>query len=150
MTRPKAKARAFVLAFTCVGFISCGDAEPERAHIVEPIYADACDELDCSGLGECLTLDGGAPYCACTRGYAGRRCDTCEAGFHRDAYWHCVPDRSCEDEREDPCGGHGECKDDDGVIACDCEPAYQGARCHLCSAGYRLDEKGTCLRKGSS
>ena len=141
---------SLAVVYACVSATGCGDDLPERARFVTPLYAPACDDFDCSERGECVLLDAGAPYCECSRGYAGTHCEVCELDFHRDAFWHCVPDRSCEDGRDSACGDHGECKDDAGVIACECAQGYRGARCDLCSAGYVSSQMGTCVKKGSA
>ena len=124
---------------------ACSSDLPERATFVEPLYVDVCDAFDCSGLGECLSSDAGEPYCECITGYAGAQCEACAEAFHRDAGWRCVPDKRCKDEAQDVCGDHGDCRDDTGVIQCDCDTGYAGARCSLCATGYARKSE-LCLK----
>ena len=125
-----------------------GDDGPTTATLVEPVYRDPCPTFSCSGLGECIQREpNGPPSCLCTDGYAGLHCEACELGFHRDADAHCVPDKSCADSERDPCGVHGDCNDDDGVVACACANGYVGARCNRCALGYALTSEGECLQK---
>lgn len=131
--------------------VGCGEDVPEKARFILPEYGDACEGYNCSDVGECVWADGGAPYCECITGYMGAHCESCDAGFHRDAAWHCVPDRRCDDQPHNPCGEHGDCTDDDGVIACSCEQGYQGVRCNQCASGYVSNDKSECLKmKGTS
>jgi hypothetical protein len=129
--------------------IACGGGEAATtATLVSPTFGDQCLDFGCSGQGVCVARDAAlGPTCECAPGYAGKQCETCGAGFHRDAKDHCVPDKRCADQATDPCGIHGDCNDDSGVVACVCERGYEGARCTLCIPGYEADEFGDCLQK---
>ena len=126
----------------------CGSDLPEHPTYVSPQFDESCDDFDCSDVGTCTHSDeADGVFCECPSGYTGPHCEGCDSGFHRDALWHCVPDRLCADQPENPCGNHGDCKDDYGVIACSCADGYQGARCNLCAEDYVKSAKGLCNRK---
>ena len=112
---------------------------------VEPALGNACLHLECGEHGSCTLAETGDPRCSCTTGFTGDRCQFCAASFHRDAKGHCVPDRFCAEQPEDPCGSHGKCDDHEGVIACDCDIGYEGPRCELCASSYGRDRYDDCL-----
>ena len=116
--------------------------------MIDPVFADPCRFEECSQHGLCTAGGDGAPLCACEVGYAGETCRRCEKGFHTDSRGRCAPDRACAEQKLNPCGDYGRCKDDDGVIACDCEPGYEGPRCTLCKPGYGRNEFGDCVALG--
>jgi hypothetical protein len=105
-----------------------------------------CRYEDCSGHGICSATSADTPVCACNEGYVGARCNACAEGFHRDQGGRCLPGQRCQDQALDPCGIHGVCDDGQGVIACDCDPNYEGPRCELCISGYARDAFGDCLQ----
>lgn len=127
----------------------CGSDEPVTATFVSPSYANLCSSQNCSGQGICAAEGASSGmHCVCNDGYAGELCERCEVGFHRDAKQRCAPDRHCVDQVMDPCGEHGECIDDGGVIACTCAQGYEGPRCMLCASGYtrEADGAGDCRK----
>jgi hypothetical protein len=142
------------VAWLMLAWVACGDGDdddaPDTVTVVSPAYEDPCPTFDCSGLGECIqaTRDS-APSCVCVEGYAGDHCDACAGGYHRDANDHCLPDVHCVDQKSDPCGAHGDCTDEVGVISCMCEAPYLGARCNLCAPGYEVDADGDCLSRAT-
>jgi hypothetical protein len=127
--------------------IGCSD-EPDSVSIIAPIYSDQCRFLSCSGQGQCTAGDvATGPVCHCATGYAGRQCEKCDTGFHRDFNDRCVPDKRCSQQAPDPCGVHGNCMDVDGAITCACSLGYEGPRCSLCIPGYEHDEYEDCVQK---
>lgn len=128
----------------CVWAAGCDD-EVRRAIFVDPAYDDPCRFVACSADGECHVNGAGAPECLCNVGYEGPTCDGCGVGFHRDARDRCVPDESCAEQDENPCGMHGECSEEDGVIICTCDEGYEGPRCTLCADRYARDTSDRCL-----
>lgn len=121
-----------------------GCNDESRATFVEPVYPDSCQFVGCAGHGQCIEGDDGNPSCHCDPGYAGAGCGRCDLGFHLDGRRLCVPDLSCADQEKDPCGDHGVCDDEAGVIRCRCDPGYEGARCDLCSSGHQRNDHGEC------
>jgi len=128
-----------------IAAVLCGCDDALRPQIVDPIYEEPCRYTDCSGHGECVTADAGAPLCLCDVGYDTESCSRCEPGFHRDASERCIPDRRCAEQTSDPCAPGGECGDVDGVIECLCAAAYAGPRCTLCASGYARDPLLGCV-----
>jgi len=114
--------------------------------VIDPVFVEACRFSDCSGNGQCSAQRDGTPLCLCEVGYGGPQCDGCEAGFHRDSKQRCAPDRRCAEQTTNPCGLYGSCADQEGVIACHCDPGYEGPRCNLCANGYGRDAYGECLQ----
>lgn len=135
----------FIAAVAAVG---CGDDPPRQATFVEPVFEDPCHAFDCGGQGVCSGETGPTgPSCVCDDGYRGPHCEACDSGYHRNFEALCVPDKYCEDQTPDPCGSHGECRDDDGVISCACATGYEGPRCRLCAPGYAPHDADECLQK---
>ena len=64
----------------------------------------------------------------------------CPLGTHPDEEG-CAADETCE---ATSCGGHGECADEGGAIACTCNQGYTGARCAECAGGFHADGLGGC------
>lgn len=127
---------------------ACGDDVPKSATFVAPVLTDQCVDFSCSSQGVCMERSSDlGPICECNVGYAGNQCERCESGFHRDYKERCVADKRCSEQSSDPCGVHGDCTDDDGVIACVCDTGYEGPRCQLCTAGYENDGTGDCLQR---
>jgi hypothetical protein len=122
---------------------SCNEAVPE-ASFVAPAYGDPCLYAAC-GHGACVAA-GGAPQCVCEPGYTGAACNVCALGAHADSRGLCVPDRLCGEHGDNICGAHGVCNDERGVVACDCDRGYAGARCELCASGYTKDDHSDCLQ----
>jgi hypothetical protein len=136
------------LAFLTAAAVGCADDPPKTATFVEPMYEDQCLGFDCGGQGACVPGDSTTgPSCECQEGFAGDHCESCDYGYHRDFEARCVPDKRCADQSSDPCGSHGECRDDAGVISCACTTGYEGPRCQLCAPGYGSDDAGECLQK---
>jgi EGF-like domain/Laminin EGF domain len=133
------------LVTVTVALAGCDDAGT-RATLVTPVFGDPCLYASCSAHGMCVAAAGGGPSCLCEVGYAGPRCDDCEAGFHLDAKQRCVPDKLCALQDPNPCAPYGSCYDSDGVIACRCDVGYEGPRCTLCQSGYGRNEFGECLQ----
>lgn len=130
-----------------VGLDGCGDDE-KTAKIVEPVFVDPCRFFPadgCSGNGQCHANSASEPMCLCNVGYEGASCERCEQGFHADARNRCVTDRSCAEQPVDPCGDHGMCLQESGVITCGCEAEYGGPRCTLCADGYTRDSEDSCV-----
>ena len=128
-------------------FAGCGNDSAEPS-VVRPVFAGSCRNFDCSHQGVCVHgSPTDAPVCVCDDGYGGEHCQGCAAGFHRDAWDRCLPDERCADEPADPCGIHGRCTDESGIVACDCDPGHEGTRCELCAAGYARDPFGDCLQR---
>ena len=126
----------------------CGDDAPDTALVVAPAFGDPCRAVRCENEGSCVENRATSePMCLCPSAFAGERCEECAPGYHRDSRNRCVPDERCADQPDDPCGVHGMCTDDDGVIACACDLGYEGARCELCRPGFARDEFGECLQR---
>jgi hypothetical protein len=90
-----------------------------------------CGGTDCGEHGECVGPDpAGGGSCACDRGYAGVRCDSCVASYARIG-GECVPDVCTEIECV-----HGTCEVAQGVPSCACRNGFTGAACDLCPEGY--------------
>jgi EGF-like domain/Laminin EGF domain len=140
--------RAFAsLLFMGMLLLACEDEAPSRAgSLVTPVFGDPCLHDPCGGLGLCVEGDDGGPLCMCNPGYAGSQCERCEADFHRDARGRCVTDELCADQEANPCAPFGDCDDAQGVIACLCDPGYDGPRCTLCAPGYGRTDYGQCLQ----
>jgi hypothetical protein len=134
-----------VLVASCALLGACGDDAPKDPEVVQPSFDAPCRYTTCSDHGQCVPGDDGSPMCLCNVGYAGDDCTRCEPGFHIDALKRCAPDRACAEQPSDPCGVHGGCNDDDGVIMCDCDTAYEGPRCTLCRPGYGRNADDDCL-----
>jgi hypothetical protein len=97
---------------------------------------DVCVTDECGDHGACVVTDG-VKACVCDAGWAGAACETCAAGYHRDATGLCVADTAC---LAGTCSGHGTCEVIGGVPLCTaCVTGYAGARCELCASGYHLD-----------
>lgn len=123
------------------GALGC---DPERvATVIDPIFGEACRHVECPESAQCVADSDGLTSCACDVGYQGAACDRCESGFHRDARQRCLPDVRCAEQ--DPCGDHGSCNDDDGVIECTCQAPYAGPRCTLCAPPAMADGMGACV-----
>ncbi len=102
---------------------------------------DPCEGNTCSGRGSCY-VSNDETICACDEGYSGDLCGECREGYH-DEDGACVVNEVCE---TDSCSGHGTCGDSTGVVACDCDEAYEGNQCESCAPGYQdNDGGGTCL-----
>src|SRR5262245_52228874 len=142
--RVSARLRALAVAACLAALGSCGDDAPDHARLVAPVFKDPCRYDQCSEHGACAVGEASGPVCLCEVGYRGAVCDGCEPGFHFDSMGRCVPDRSCAEQEVDPCGIHGTCNDELGVIACECEEGYEGPRCNLCASG-RVPDVGDCL-----
>ncbi len=125
--------------------VACDDV-PSRVSVIDPVFVEACRFSDCSGNGQCSAQADGSPVCLCEVGYGGAQCDGCDGGFHRDSKQRCAPDRRCAEQATNPCGLYGSCDDQQGVIACHCDPGYEGPRCNLCAKGYGRDAYGECLQ----
>ncbi len=135
------------LTFALISLLcACGDELPASATLIDPIFGAACRYTTCSDHGQCQSLPDGSPSCLCEVGYGGAACASCERGFHRDSKQRCAPDRSCVEQTSNPCGLYGSCDDQTGVIACSCDPGYEGPRCNLCANGYGRDAFGECLQ----
>jgi hypothetical protein len=128
-----------------LSLMACGRGDPEHATLIEPVYAEPCKYTRCSDHGQCHVREDGSPQCLCDVGYAPSSCARCEAGFHLDAQSRCAPDRSCAELSLNPCGLYGSCDDTEGVVACHCDPGYEGPRCELCRPGYGRNSFGECL-----
>lgn len=126
--------------------VACGDEVPSRATLVQPIFENPCQVVSCGEHGQCSELGDGSPFCNCAPGYVGAECEACETGYHRDALSRCAPDRTCAEQTVNPCAPYGACNDEDGVIACRCDPGYEGPRCTLCQPGFGRNEAGECLQ----
>jgi hypothetical protein len=133
-----------LLCFFGIGLVGCPEDEVPEPPVVAPEYGDPCRYETCSDQGMCRA-ENGAPVCHCDVGYGGDDCSVCEAGFHGDFRGRCVPDVACAGQPENPCGSHGSCEDASGVIACACDPGYEGPRCTLCASSYGRSEDGECL-----
>ncbi|RLB50539.1 MAG: hypothetical protein DRJ42_18665, partial [Deltaproteobacteria bacterium] len=89
---------------------------------------------ECVALGDCMEGECGAhgtcdgAQCFCEAGFAGPRCELCDAGFHDDGAGGCSDDLCAPD----PCDLGRRCVVADGAPQC------------LCPAGQH-DEGGTCL-----
>ncbi len=129
-----------------LSLVACGSEVPSTATVISPVFGDPCRFETCSKHGACAEGDNGGPRCLCDVGYAGVACDSCEAGSHIDSKGRCAPDRKCDEQKLNPCGPSGSCDDKTGVIACHCDPAYEGPRCTLCKPGYGRDRFGDCLQ----
>jgi hypothetical protein len=142
-----------LLTWACLGtlaLLGCGADKPPTAVFIAPSYMapEPCLGVTCSGRGVCIPDKIAlTAVCDCETGFGGERCETCGVGFHGDATGRCLPDRRCDDSPTDPCGNHGQCNDDQGVIACTCEQGYAGPRCTVCAPGYGTDDAGECLQK---
>ena len=112
---------------------------PDSNMPVDPM--DPCAGFDCGGHGACQVDMADAPYCACEEGFAGERCDACEAGLGLSDEGTCVA--LCEAADRLDCGPHGECVVADSTASCTCTHPYTGDSCELCAEGYAL-EGGVC------
>jgi hypothetical protein len=108
-----------------------------------------CFEQDvdpCGRHGTCRD-DAGGVTCQCDPGYEGARCNLCVTGYGRDEFSECLQlvlarggdarplSQGCGDTT---CNGHGQCKELQEGLACECFPGYRGARCSACIEGYVL------------
>lgn len=134
----------FAWALACVVLVACA-AEPTPSEFVSPVFGNGCALTECGPHGLCVESPDGTPKCECEVGYAGVACEGCETGFHRDFHDRCLADETCAQQPADPCGEHGMCLDQEGVISCACDNGYEGPRCNLCAQEFARDELGLCL-----
>lgn len=100
--------------------------------------------LECGEFEECGVSDG-SPACLCIEGHTGADCTTCEDGYQdNDADGTCFPTCASND-----CNGIGVCDDSGGLAVCDCEGLRGGDSCERCTAGYELEDDGSCTWVGS-
>jgi hypothetical protein len=98
-------------------------------------------DLEC-GPREICDDSGPSPRCICMEGYAGAACDGCATDYRLDpATGACFPGCNLA---EFECGAHGECSEDLGFAACQCDPGYAGELCDRCAVGYDLAGDATC------
>ena len=138
-------AAALLYVAVLASLTACGDDPVDAATVITPVYGDPCQYQDCSGHGECSAGAGDVPECTCDVGFGGSDCSSCGNGFHLDSEDRCVPDRSCSDQQQDPCGLYGSCDDHLGVVSCQCDAGYEGPRCELCAAGHERNPRGECV-----
>jgi hypothetical protein len=94
----------------------------------------ACSPDDglCGSYGSCDDSSGSIT-CACTPGYVGDTCDTCDQGYQdNDNNGTCsiacaVPESVCVG---------GTCNDSSGTVECDCDSGWTGELCDGCEADY--------------
>jgi len=129
---------AFALGAAC-------DDGPSQAPELSVGYARQCEITTCSGHGTCSVSEDGLARCDCLGGYLGDSCQLCEPGFHIDFNENCTKDTRCADQPATFCGGHGDCKDDTGVVECSCATGYEGPRCNLCAATHGRNQYGECV-----
>lgn len=147
-TLPSLRSSCLALLLCALGMsVGCKSDEP-TATFIAPQLGEPCRFADCGDHGVCVQAESGDPTCACDDGFAGDHCEhvVCASGFHWDSQHHCTQDRHCEEQPTDPCGAHGACDDDLGVIACECDQGYEGPRCNLCTSGYARNENEDCLQ----
>lgn len=143
----RARAIGVVSVLTWLGLPGCGGTNP-TATFIAPAYGDPCSGVVC-GNGKCVAQrNNEGPSCSCDASYGGAHCDreVCGAGFHWDSRHECVPDQSCAAQPQNPCGAHGVCDDRTGVLACECDPGYDGPRCELCVSGFGRNAYGECVQ----
>ena len=114
--------------FTCTEF-SDGEFCIRHRKVCREVPADPCINVDCGTNGTCAPVDGLAT-CDCETGYAGLRCDTCDAGYLDNGSGGCIA--ACNID----CGTHGDCVLEGAVAACTCDANYGGALCDECGTGY--------------
>lgn len=131
------------LGLVVATLFGCDDAL--SAQLIAPSYVEPCKYTDCSGHGQCIATDAGAPQCLCELGYTSEACARCEANYHRDANGRCMPNVTCAGQTSDPCAPAGTCIDRDGTLACSCAEGYAGPRCNVCAERYARDEALGCL-----
>ncbi|GFS26607.1 neurogenic locus notch-like protein 1 [Elysia marginata] len=122
---------------------------------VDTSELDPCDLISCHNGGKCK-LQSGHPYCQCSDGFSGYRCETCEIISRNPCdCLKCENGGACEspDDRprcrcptgwmgtyceirdtRDPCDDYkcknrGKCKVIDGSPKCVCKDGYYGRRC---------------------
>jgi len=141
----RAVRSSLALLFLTLLVAGCDD-KPSRSSFISPTFGSPCQNDPCGANGECQDSGSEALLCLCDVGYQGDTCTLCESDFHRDSLDRCVPNRSCAEQSENPCGDGGRCTDQTGVIACLCDAGYEGPRCTLCADRYQRDELGRCLQ----
>jgi N-acyl-D-amino-acid deacylase len=106
-----------VLALSTTGWAldtSTLQTEPDRA------------DPTCSFAGDVATIDGGS-QCVCQAGYSGPSCESCAAGFERDASGACILGATA---RRSVCYDKGTpYLDRFGGIACRCDAGFTGPDC---------------------
>ena len=105
-----------------------------------------------AGAGTALALSGGGSsydpncvhgyynkqdVCVCHKGYAGKKCNTCDTGYDFYGTNKCHLPLACV---------NGEQKGD----KCVCNIGYGGTLCDICAEGYGRDNSGKCVRKTSN
>ncbi|MBQ8870229.1 MAG: hypothetical protein IJ019_02500 [Alphaproteobacteria bacterium] len=100
-----------------------------------------------AGVGLALGGGGGSDYdpncvhgsykndiCVCSKGYAGKKCNTCADGYDNYGTSKCYLPLACENGEQK--GGK-----------CVCNVGYTGTLCELCADGYGREASGECIRK---
>ncbi len=151
-------------AYTCSGHGSCDDSNDTLICICDHEYTgehcDTCAQgyqdndqdgtcrqdcetagLYCNNNGTCED-ESGTARCRCDKGYSGKDCSECSAGYHMEDQQQCVEDDTCQ---ANSCNAHGTCDDSLGYVYCSCDLGYTSANCENCATGYQdNDEDGVC------
>jgi len=85
----------------------------------------ACASVECGDHGGCQ-VEQGAAICVCTDGFAGMRCEMCEAGLVAQDEACVAP---CDADDAPDCSDDGECDDTSGDAVCVCEHPSAGETC---------------------
>nr|XP_056716133.1 multiple epidermal growth factor-like domains protein 9 [Euleptes europaea] len=93
-----------------------------------------CSLVGSTGLNDCNATTG---QCGCHKGYAGQRCDRCEAGYYPETSSGRCLACGCH-----PAGAVSSSCDNSG--RCLCKAGATGPKCVECQAGYSKFNKSIC------